>query len=170
MRAHAEWNVDTHMRRATGPTSAPTRSFISAAALFVKVIARISNGDTPRSLTRYATRCVSSRVLPDPAPAITSTGPSGALTASRWTGLSSERRSPWIISVSSYKCSIRRRVRKAPLQHDPAPDDRRRDASRTPPRRQSGVVAWEPELRGGLAGRPRGIVRQTELARGVTRR
>ena len=37
-----EWKVDTHIRSATGPTSPPTRSFISAAALLVKVMARIS--------------------------------------------------------------------------------------------------------------------------------
>ena len=52
IRAHAEWNVDTHMRRATGPTSASTRSFISPAALLVNVIARIWNGERLRSPTR----------------------------------------------------------------------------------------------------------------------
>ena len=50
--AHAEWNVETHMRRATPPTSAATRSFISAAALLVNVIARIENGDASRSAIR----------------------------------------------------------------------------------------------------------------------
>ena len=70
MREHAAWNVDTHMRRATGPTRSATRSCISPAALFVNVIARISNGETSSSLTRYASRCVSTRVLPEPAPAI----------------------------------------------------------------------------------------------------
>ena len=75
------------MRRATPPTSAATRSFISAAALFVNVIARIENGDASRSAIRYASRCVSTRVLPDPAPAITSTGPTGSVTASRCAGL-----------------------------------------------------------------------------------
>ncbi len=44
MRTHAEWNVDTHIFWATGPTSAATRCFISSAALLVKVMARISNG------------------------------------------------------------------------------------------------------------------------------
>ena len=42
IRTHIEWNVDTHMVRARGPTSRATRSFISPAALLVKVIARIS--------------------------------------------------------------------------------------------------------------------------------
>src|SRR5699024_4653519 len=39
IRTQIEWNVATHMRSATGPTNCPTRSFISAAALLVKVIA-----------------------------------------------------------------------------------------------------------------------------------
>ena len=41
MRTHALWNVETHMARARAPTSSLTRSFISPAALFVKVMARI---------------------------------------------------------------------------------------------------------------------------------
>jgi hypothetical protein len=41
MRTQAEWKVETHMDFAIGPTSSATRSFISPAALFVKVIARI---------------------------------------------------------------------------------------------------------------------------------
>ena len=77
MRAHAEWNVDTHIRWATGPTSSATRSFISPAALLVNVIARISNGETFRSAMRYAMRCVRTRVLPEPAPATTSSGAVG---------------------------------------------------------------------------------------------
>ena len=44
IRTHAAWKVDTHIFSATGPTSAPTRSFISSAALLVNVMARISNG------------------------------------------------------------------------------------------------------------------------------
>jgi hypothetical protein len=43
--------------------------------LLVKVMARISNGDTPCSM-RWAMRWVSTRVLPEPAPAMTSSGPS----------------------------------------------------------------------------------------------
>src|ERR671917_61101 len=68
MRTHIEWNVDTHMARARGPTSWATRSFISPAALFVNVMARISPGCAPRWASRWATRYVSTRVLPDPAP------------------------------------------------------------------------------------------------------
>ena len=44
IRTQAEWKVETHMIRARRPTSASTRSFISAAALLVKVIARIEPG------------------------------------------------------------------------------------------------------------------------------
>src|SRR6266496_135727 len=87
MRAQAEWNVDTHMRWATGPTSSPTRSFISPAALLVNVIASSANGEARWSPISHATRFVSTRVLPDPAPATTSSGTSGgAVTASRCAG------------------------------------------------------------------------------------
>ena len=84
--------MDTHIFSATGPTSAPTRSFISPAALLVNVIARISKGLTPCSRIRWAIRCVSTRVFPDPAPATISSGPSTWVTASRWTGLRPSRR------------------------------------------------------------------------------
>ncbi len=53
MRTHAEWKVIVHMVLAARvPRSAWMRSFISAAALLVKVIARISPGRTPRSAMR----------------------------------------------------------------------------------------------------------------------
>ena len=42
--------MDTHIFSATGPTNAPTRVFISSAALLVNVMARISNGLMPWSL------------------------------------------------------------------------------------------------------------------------
>ena len=77
--------------RAIGPTVRSTRSFISPAALFVNVIARISFGFTPCVARRCATRCVRTRVFPEPAPAITSSGPSVVRTASRWAGFRSAR-------------------------------------------------------------------------------
>ncbi len=43
-RAQKAWKVETHILRDSGPTSNATRSFISLAALLVKVIARISSG------------------------------------------------------------------------------------------------------------------------------
>ena len=56
MRTHIEWNVETHIALARRPTSASTRSFISAAALLVKVIDMISPGCTPRSASNQAIR------------------------------------------------------------------------------------------------------------------
>ena len=52
MRTHIEWNVDTHIARARLPTRSPTRSFISRAALLVKVMARISPGWAPPTASR----------------------------------------------------------------------------------------------------------------------
>src|SRR3954470_4203262 len=91
MRPQAAWNVITHAARAGGPTRGATRSRISAAALFVNVIARISGGFAPIAFSRCAIRRVSTRVFPEPAPAITSTGPSVVRTASRCAGFRSWR-------------------------------------------------------------------------------
>ncbi|CAM5231522.1 hypothetical protein SALBM217S_04803 [Streptomyces griseoloalbus] len=88
MRTHALWNVVTHIAFARGPTSCSTRSFISPAALLVKVIARIWPGWTPRSARRWAMRWVSTRVLPDPAPATMSRGAPECTTAARWLSFS----------------------------------------------------------------------------------
>ena len=52
MRTQAEWKVDTHISLARLPTRSITRPRISAAALLVKVMARIEPGCTRRSLTR----------------------------------------------------------------------------------------------------------------------
>ena len=83
-----EWKVPSQgMPSAIEPTSAPTRSFISRAALLVKVTARMSNGRAFAVAIRWAMRVVSTRVLPVPAPASTSTGPSVASTAWRCSGL-----------------------------------------------------------------------------------
>ena len=77
--------------RAAGPSIVSTRSFISPAALFVKVIARISFARAPAAASRCAIRWVRTRVLPEPAPATTSSGPSVVVTASRWAGFRSAR-------------------------------------------------------------------------------
>ena len=53
----------------------PRRSFISFAALFVNVTARIFLGFTPHSRIKYAILDVKSFVFPDPAPAKTKSGP-----------------------------------------------------------------------------------------------
>ena len=86
MRAQAEWNVITHIAREIPPISAETRSRISFAALLVNVIARISLGCARPLASSQAIRWVSTRVLPEPAPASTSSGPSPWVTASRCAG------------------------------------------------------------------------------------
>src|SRR5207248_1482973 len=87
IRAPAAWNVATHNRCASGPTSFSTRWRSSPAALFVNVTARISGARARRSRSRCAIRCVSTRVLPEPAPARMSKGPSPWRTASSCGGL-----------------------------------------------------------------------------------
>src|SRR5919112_94169 len=94
IRTQAEWKVETHISLARLPTSSVTRCRISAAALLVNVMARMEPGWAFRSPTRYAIRRVSTRVLPEPAPATTSTGPPEWVTACCWGGLRpSSRRS-----------------------------------------------------------------------------
>lgn len=73
---HTLWNVPavTEEERPTPPGPPPTpsplsRVLISRAALMVKVTASTCRGRAPSCLIRYATRCVSTRVLPDPGPA-----------------------------------------------------------------------------------------------------
>ena len=78
------------------PPSCTTRSFISSAALLVKVMARIERASTPRSSSR-AMRVVTTRVLPEPAPASTSMGPRSCSTASRCEGLRG-----WALRVGRY--------------------------------------------------------------------
>src|SRR5688572_24852513 len=75
------------------------RSRISPAALFVNVTARTADGGTPRD-KRYAMRAVITRVLPVPAPASTSSGPSVVVTASRWAGFRDWSRSPMLDTVA----------------------------------------------------------------------
>jgi hypothetical protein len=66
---------------------APTRSRISFDALLVKVTDSTSHGLARPVIRRWAKRVVSTRVLPVPAPARTSSGPSRASTAARCSGL-----------------------------------------------------------------------------------
>ena len=47
-----EWKVDTHMSFPTVPTKRITRSFISFAALFVKVMAKMFQGFTDFSSSK----------------------------------------------------------------------------------------------------------------------
>jgi len=52
IRTQAEWKVSTHIALARGPMSSATRSFISPAALLVKVMARTCPGWTARAARR----------------------------------------------------------------------------------------------------------------------
>ena len=70
---------------------AATRSRISRAALLVKVTASTWLGKARRVIRIWAKRVVSTRVLPVPAPASTSSGPSTVSTASRCSGFSLAR-------------------------------------------------------------------------------
>ncbi len=53
-------------------------------------------GGAPRPATRWRSRSVSTRVLPDPAGAITRAAPDRWPTAASWSGASSARGSPWV--------------------------------------------------------------------------
>ena len=86
------WKVATRTSVPAWPASWATRSRISAAALLVKVTARMAPGSWPR-WSSQATRWAMTRVLPEPAPASTSSGPSVVFTASSCGGLSVERSS-----------------------------------------------------------------------------
>src|SRR5437867_2867286 len=95
MRAPSEWKVEMVTRLGLPslscvlrPSSCVTRSFISRAALLVKVTARMFSARIPLSRIMCAMRQVITRVLPVPAPARMSTGPSVVLTARRCSGLS----------------------------------------------------------------------------------
>ena len=80
--AHAHAVEGGNPHAAHGRADEPCkRSRISAAALLVKVMAIISHGATPPSWIMCAMRYVSTRVLPDPAPASTKRGPSVHSTA-----------------------------------------------------------------------------------------
>ena len=71
--AQKEWNVQTVRKEAELPTSFSTLSFISLAALLVKVTAKIEDGSTLKTSIKQAIRYVNTRVFPDPAPAMTRT-------------------------------------------------------------------------------------------------
>ncbi len=94
IRTQSEWKVE--ISGCLGnffPRSTADRSFISSAALLVKVTARMRSG-AMRWRISSAMRKVTTRVLPVPAPARTSSGPESVLTASFCGGL---RSMAWIV-------------------------------------------------------------------------
>src|SRR5262249_9132014 len=143
IRTHIEWNVLTHIDRARGLTSAVTRSFISPAALLVNVIASTWPGRTSRSASRYATRYVSTRVLPDPAPATMSSGLPWWTTALRCCGFSPSSRVS--TSVLMVPASLRARTDGATARHGTPRPLSRDDLGRVVAIRtqvQDHVVGW----------------------------
>ena len=124
MRTQAAWKVDTHIFSATGPTRPTRRDFISSAALLVKVMARISQGRASPVAIRWPTRRVSTRVLPDPAPATTSRGPPRWTTARRWGSFRSSSRTAGAGTLSLQRGFAGHR--RPPAVGDRATVDRRR--------------------------------------------
>src|SRR5581483_4939897 len=88
------------------PSRFSIRPRISPAALFVTVTARMLCGEAPSAWISQTIRWVRTRVLPLPAPASTSTGPSGAVTAARCASLRGLR----IGDKSMKPCILRRRL------------------------------------------------------------
>src|SRR5215469_5140297 len=87
-RTPIEWNVPTHSPCALSPTSACSRERSSPAALFVKVTAKMRCAGARSVASKCATRWVSTRVLPLPAPAKIKTAPSVCDAAARCSSLS----------------------------------------------------------------------------------
>ena len=77
------WKVPTHIPCTLPSTVCSTRARISAAALLVKVTARMLCGDACSTFINQAIRCTKTRVLPLPAPARTNIFCKGAATTSR---------------------------------------------------------------------------------------
>ena len=91
MRTPIEWKVPSQSPSTAPPINRSTRSRISRAALLVKVTAKIWLGQARRLNRMWPSRVISTRVLPVPAPASTSTGPSSFSAASRWAWFNSAR-------------------------------------------------------------------------------
>ena len=96
-----EWKVPLQMP-VTPETTRCARSSISRAARFVNVSSRMCSGGTPFS-TKYATRCTSVRVLPVPAAASTSIGPSGAVAAAHCSGLRTLEKSMAMSDIACFR-------------------------------------------------------------------
>ncbi|GAO27181.1 hypothetical protein ALISP_7001 [Alicycliphilus sp. B1] len=86
MRLHRPWKVPIHMPRTLMGSMADRRVSISLAALLVKVTARMPPGVAWPVESSQAMRVVSTRVLPDPAPARISAWPAGRVTAASCSG------------------------------------------------------------------------------------
>ena len=87
-RLHRPWKVPIHMPRTGSGSMAVSRVSISLAALLVKVTAISPPGPTWPVASSQAMRVVSTRVLPEPAPARISAGTAGRVTAASCSGFS----------------------------------------------------------------------------------
>jgi len=87
-RLHRPWKVPIHIPRVLIGNMADKRVNISFAALFVNVTAMMPAGDTWPVWISQAIRVVSTRVLPEPAPARISALCWGKVTAASCSGLS----------------------------------------------------------------------------------
>ena len=85
-RLHRPWKVPTHMPRTGIASIASRRVSISLAALLVKVTASTPPGESWPVWISQAMRVVSTRVLPEPAPARISAGSGGRVTAASCSG------------------------------------------------------------------------------------
>ncbi|MNT31189.1 hypothetical protein D3C72_1670150 [compost metagenome] len=86
-RLHRPWKVPIHMPRTFTGSIAVSRVIISLAALLVKVTARMPPADTCPVCSSQAMRVVSTRVLPEPAPARMRALPAGSVTAASCSAL-----------------------------------------------------------------------------------
>ena len=85
-RLHRPWKVPIHMPRTFTGSMFCKRASISLAALLVKVTASTPPGETWPVCSSQAMRVVSTRVLPEPAPARISAGCAGRVTAASCSG------------------------------------------------------------------------------------
>ena len=83
-------------------SSFATRCFISSAALLVKVTSNIFSGFIPWEI-RWAAWWVSTRVFPEPGPAITKAGPSQCSTASICSGFKPANKSSTSTMIAEVK-------------------------------------------------------------------
>ena len=86
-RLHRPWKVPIHMPRTFTGSMFCKRASISLAALLVKVTASTPPGETWPVCSSQAMRVVSTRVLPEPAPARISAGCAGSVTAASCSAL-----------------------------------------------------------------------------------
>ena len=86
------------------------RVSISLAALLVKVTASTPPGETWPVCSSQAMRVVSTRVLPEPAPARISAGRAGSVTAASCSGFSPRSRPPMSGGGAAASCSSNRGI------------------------------------------------------------